>query len=90
MKFTIVLAALALAGGVAAQGIDREDAMRNLARSLIAEYEDILEERGNCKLGTKPGKDCVSTCKNRCLPHHKTGKCGFHQINNIRVPFRFV
>ncbi|KAH6901276.1 hypothetical protein BKA70DRAFT_1436321 [Coprinopsis sp. MPI-PUGE-AT-0042] len=82
MKLTIVFAALALASGVAAQAVDREDAMRNLARSLLAEYEDILEERSKCKLGTKAGKTCVHTCANRCLPHHKTGACGFHQINN--------
>ncbi|KAH6889012.1 hypothetical protein BKA70DRAFT_1442627 [Coprinopsis sp. MPI-PUGE-AT-0042] len=55
MKFTIVFAALALATGAAAQ-VDRQDAMRNLARSLIAEYEDFLEERaGGCQARSPQG-----------------------------------
>jgi hypothetical protein len=90
MKFTFVIAALALASGAAAQLADRQNAMRNLARSLIAEYEDFLVEREeyeydilqarSCKTGNKPGKTCTSTCSNRCTS--KNGKCGFHQGNN--------
>jgi hypothetical protein len=41
MKFTIFFATLTLACGVAVQGVERGDTMRNLARSLIAEYEDF-------------------------------------------------
>ncbi|KAH6900937.1 hypothetical protein BKA70DRAFT_1230689 [Coprinopsis sp. MPI-PUGE-AT-0042] len=80
MKFTIVAIALALTSGVAAQGYDRQEAMRNLARSLIAEYEDFLGERvGDCK--ARPTKDSTGlncdpiSCDKYCVKGEK--KCGW-------------
>ncbi|KAH6891788.1 hypothetical protein BKA70DRAFT_1233990 [Coprinopsis sp. MPI-PUGE-AT-0042] len=86
MKFTCVIAALALVSGVIAA--DRQDAMRNLARSLIAEYEDFLQERednyqemlerANGCVARNPkdykGMQCnVLTCQSYCVPGDK--KC---------------
>ncbi|KAH6904425.1 hypothetical protein BKA70DRAFT_1432177 [Coprinopsis sp. MPI-PUGE-AT-0042] len=87
MKFTIVFAALALVSGVVAA--DRQDAMRNLARSLIAEYEDFLQERedtyqdmversGGC-VARNPkdytGSKCnVLTCQGYCIKGNKNCK----------------
>jgi hypothetical protein len=82
MKFSIIAVALALASGVAAQGIDRQDAMRNLARSLIAEYEDFLEERvGDCQARSQKdatGLTCDPiACNKYCVKGEK--KCGWSQ-----------
>jgi hypothetical protein len=82
MKFTIVALALSLATGIAAQGVDRQEAMRNLARSLIAEYEDFLEERiGDCQ--ARPSKSSTGlncepiTCNKYCVQKEATGRCGW-------------
>ncbi|KAH6903427.1 hypothetical protein BKA70DRAFT_1227759 [Coprinopsis sp. MPI-PUGE-AT-0042] len=65
MKLTIVFAALALACGVTAQGFDREDSMREFARSLIEEYDDFLEARATCPVS---GGSCPKvTCQKYCL-----------------------
>ncbi|KAH6917695.1 hypothetical protein BKA70DRAFT_1215889 [Coprinopsis sp. MPI-PUGE-AT-0042] len=58
MKFTIVAAAslALLSTGVAAQGVDRQDTMRNLARSLIEEYEDLLESRSDGCVARNPSR----------------------------------
>jgi hypothetical protein len=89
MKFTAIFAALALAAGAAAQA-DRQDNMRNLARSLIAEYEDFLEERANrvdptfrCEArspqGTSGMKCDPYSCNQYCVL--KNVKCGWSTSN---------
>ena len=78
MKLSILVTAFALAAGAAAQ-MDREDAMLNFARSLIADYEDFLEERINgCQArspqGT-PGTQCDPyNCDQYCTMGDK-GRC---------------
>ncbi|KAH6910606.1 hypothetical protein BKA70DRAFT_1424263 [Coprinopsis sp. MPI-PUGE-AT-0042] len=77
MKFTIIVAALALATGAAAQ-VDRQDAMRNLARSLIAEYEDFLEERaGGCQARSPQG-----TSGMECDPYSCDKYCVMDKIRS--------
>jgi hypothetical protein len=80
MKFTCIVAALALATGVVAS--ERQNNMRNLARSLIAEYEDFLQEREESSLEVEAraggcvaripngyhGMQCdVMTCQSYCV-----------------------
>ncbi|KAH6909657.1 hypothetical protein BKA70DRAFT_1276789 [Coprinopsis sp. MPI-PUGE-AT-0042] len=84
MKFTIVAVALACASQVAAQGYDRQDTMRNLARSLIEEYEDLLEERLNsCSARRKNDHAACAefSCREYC--ELKGDKC---QMRNVRIP----
>ncbi|KAH6909656.1 hypothetical protein BKA70DRAFT_1221874 [Coprinopsis sp. MPI-PUGE-AT-0042] len=94
MKFTIVAFALALASSrVAAQGHDGHDTMRNLARSLIEEYEDFLEGRQSgvtvlpsLSLGATVVGGVASLWAARTFANSKT-KC---QVNpHVRLPIDY-
>ena len=91
MKFTAaIFAALALASGVIAA--ERQNTMRNLARALIAEYEDFLVERelestlelearvNGCVARNKKGylgMECdLIRCQASCSPL-PGGRCGW-------------
>ncbi|KAH6908309.1 hypothetical protein BKA70DRAFT_1426885 [Coprinopsis sp. MPI-PUGE-AT-0042] len=85
MKFAIIFGALALTSGIAAQGYGRQDEMRNLARSLIAEYEDFLAERGGC---TVKGKTCsTSACIALRLNCLVKAKATWSQVLTLETEF---